>query len=267
MHISKKYLVIVIVLIAGLVFLNFIPIFSKKLSLSNIVFTIFSPIQRFFIKTGDRVSGFFEVVLSIKDLGKENAELKKKNSELESEITKLEEMERENQILREGLNLSEKTQLSLELALVTGKDIQGIQEWLLINRGSKDGVEKDMAVISKEFALVGKIIEVIPDFSRVMLIINNKSIVAALIEGERSQGLVEKETKGKLFMDFIPRNEKLEIGERVITSGMDNIYPKGILIGKIDSIDLSQNQLFQKVTISPAVDFSKLEEVFIIKSK
>ena len=265
MKISKKYLVIVIVLIGGLVFLNFIPSFSKKLSLSNIVFTIFSPIERFFIGAGNRVVGFFEVVLSIKDLSKENAELQKKNLELESEITKLKEIERENQLLREGLKISEKTQFILEMASVTGKDIQGLQEWILINKGSKDGIEKDMAVISKEFALVGKIFEVMPDFSKVMLIFNRKSVVAALIEGERSQGLVGKEEKGKLFMDFIPRNEKLEIEKRVITSGMDKIYPKGILIGKIESIDLSQNQLFQKVTILPAVDFSKLEEVFIVK--
>jgi rod shape-determining protein MreC len=68
-------------------------------------------------------------------------------------------------------------------------------------------------------------------------------------------------------MDFIPREENPETGERIITSGMDNVYPAGILIGKIESVDLSQNQLFTKVVIAPDTNFLKLEKVFIIKTK
>jgi len=263
--ISKKYLIIVIVLIVGLIFLNFIPGLVKKMN--NIIFKIFSPIEKLFFRVGDKVIGFFEIVLSIKDLNRENTLLEGKNLELETEIIRLKEIERENQILREGLNISQRNQLNLEFASVVGKDIEGSQDWILINKGSDDGLKKDMAVISKEFVLAGKTIEVMPDFSKVILITNRESIVAALIEGERSQGLVKKEKRGKLFMDFIPRNEKLEIGERIITSGMDKIYPEGILIGKIETIDLSQNQLFQRITISPAVDFSKLEEVFVIRQQ
>jgi len=262
-RISKKYLVIIVVLIAGLVFLNFIS--NIKATLGNTLFIVFSPVERFFIGAGDKVVGFFELILSIKELGKENSELRNKNLELESQITELRELKRENQLLREVLNLSEKNQFVLELASITGKDIYGLEEWILIDKGAKNGIEKNMAVISKDFALVGKTIEVMTDFSKVRLITNKDSIVAAIIEGQRSQGVVEIGEKGRLFIDFIPRNEKLNPEERVITSGMDGCYPKGILIGKIESIDLSQNQLFQKITIIPAVDFSKLEEVFIIK--
>jgi rod shape-determining protein MreC len=263
MRISKKYLLVIIVLMAGLVFLNFFPGLAKNTS--NIVFKVFSPVENFFIRLGDRVVGFFDLIISIKDLGRENIQLKQKNLELEAEITKLKEVERENQILRDGLKISEENQLNLEMAKVVGKDIQGPREWILVDRGINQGIRKDMAVISKEFALVGRIAETMSDFSKVILITNNESIVAALIENERSQGLVKEEEKGKLFMDFIPRNEKLEKGERVITSGMDKIFSKGILIGKIESIDFSQNQLFQKIIITPAADFVKLEEIFIIK--
>ena len=261
--ISRKYLLILIVLILGLIFLNVIPGFS--IGLGNFVFKIFSPVEKFFIRAGERVVGFFEILISIKDLTTENAELKQKNSELEAEISQLKEVERENEVLRKGLEISEKGQNMVELARVVGKDVQIGGDWILINKGSNHNIEKDMSVISSEMALVGKVFEVMPSFSKVMLITNKESMVAALIEGERSEGLVKKEGKGNLFMDFIPRSEELEIGERIITSGMDKIYPKGILIGKIEKIDLSQNQLFQRVTISPAVDFSKLEEVFIIR--
>ena len=260
---SKKYLFIAVALIVILVMLNIIPGLAS--SLGNFLFKIFSPLEKFFIRIGDRVVGFFELLLSIKNLSKENLELREKNLELETKLTELKETNRENQILRDALQIPGKSQVILDMAFVVSKDLQGVQDWILINKGSKHGVEKDMAVVSREMALVGKTVEVMNDFSKVMLINNKESIVAAIIEGERSEGLLRKEEKGKLFMDFIPRNEELEIGERIITSGMDNVFPKGILIGKIEEIDLSQNQLFQKIFIIPSVDFSKLEEVFIIK--
>jgi rod shape-determining protein MreC len=263
---SKKYLVIFLVLILGLVFLNVFPNISKFLG--NFIFKIFSPIQKFFIKTGDKVVGFFEIILSIKDLGKENAELRQKNLGMESELTKLKEAERENEILREALNFSQKNIPLYEIASVVGKEIQGGGDWILIDKGSENGIEKGAVVISKGFSLVGKIIEVNSNFSKVLLITNSKSTVAALIENSRSEGLIQKtEGENKIFMDFIPKDENPEIGEKIITSGMDKIYPGGILIGKIESVDLSENQLFQKIIIAPATDFNKLEEVFVIKLK
>ena len=249
----------------GLVFLNLIPNLSNWLG--NFVFKIFSPIGGFFIRIGDRTINFFEILVSIKNLSKENTELCQKNLELEAEISQLKEVGKENEVLRKGLDISKRDQNIIEIASVVGKDIQGAGEWILIDKGAKHGIERNMAIISPEMALIGKIIEIMPNFSKVMLITNKESIVAALVEGIRSEGLVKKEEKGNLFMDFILRSEKLEIGEKIITSGMDKIYPKGILIGKIERIDLSQNQLFQKITITPAVDFSKLEAVFIIKQQ
>lgn len=260
---SKKYLLLIIVLIAVLVVINIIPGLTN--GLGNFVFKIFSPIGGFFIRIGDRIAGFFGILTSIKDLARENIELRQKNLELEKQITELKEAVKENESLKKGLDISEKGQTIIEMASVVGKDVQGVQDWILIDKGTNQGVEKDMAVISSDMFLAGRIVEAMPSFSKVMLITNKESAVAALIENVRSQGLVKKEEKGKLFMDFIPRSEKLETGERIITSGMDKIYPKGILIGKIESIDLSQNQLFQKIIIAPAVDFSKLERVFIVK--
>lgn len=263
MKISKKHVITIIILIVILVVINVIPNLSSWLG--NFVFKIFSPIGRVFINTGDRIAGFFNILFSIKNLAKENVELKQDNSELEAELSQLKEVDQENKVLRQGLEISEKGLSIKEMASVVGKDVQGAGEWILINKGAKHGLEKNMAVISGENALVGKIIEVMPGFSKVMLITHKESVVATIIETGRNEGLVKKEDKGKLFMDFIPRSETLEPGERIITSGMDNVYPKGILIGKIEKIDLSNNQLFQKVTITPAVDFSKLETVFILR--
>jgi len=264
--ISKKYLAIFLVLILGLVFLNLFPKPAK--ALENFIFKVFSPAQKLFIKTGNKISGFFEILLSIKDLSRENAELKQKNSELERQLTQLKETEKENEALRAALDFSEKNTSLFEIASIVGKSLQGAEDWILIDKGTKDGVEKNMAIVSEEFSLVGRVIESNDNFSKVMLITDKNSIVGALIENKRNEGLVQKEEgSDKIFLDFVPKNEAVEIGEKILTSGMDNVYPKSILIGKVEKIDASENQLFQKITILPAVDFNKLEKVFILKSK
>lgn len=259
----KETIIIILILIIALIVLNIIPGLTK--GLGNFVYKIFSPIGRFFSNIGNGISGFFQIIFSIGDLNKENLALRQGNLILEAETAALKEVKRENDILREALNISKSEQQIQEVASVVGKDIQGTQDWILINRGSKHGIFKDMVVISPENALVGKISEVNYSFSKATLIIQKDSVVAGIIENNRIEGLIKRDDKGGLFIDFIPKSENMEIDERIITSGMDNLYPKGILIGKIESIDTSDNQIFKKITITPAVDFSKLEEVFIIK--
>jgi rod shape-determining protein MreC len=259
----KKVFLTILVLIIILILLNIIPGLNK--GLGNFVYKIFSPIGRFFSNIGNGISGFFQIITSISDLNEENLALKKGNLVLEAENSTLIEVKRENDILREALNISKSGEQIQEVASVVGKDIQGIQDWVLINKGSRHGITKDMVVISPENTLVGRISEVDSSFSKVALITQKDSVVAGIIENNRTEGLIKRDDKGGLFIDFIPKNESMEIGERIITSGMDNLYPKGILIGKIEIIDTSDNQIFQKIIIAPAVDFSKLEEVFIIK--
>jgi len=260
---KRKIISIIIGLLILLVMLNTVP--GLKKGLGNFVYKIFSPINGLFIKTGNGIAGFFEVLTSIHDLNKENLKFRQEIQLLEADNTRLKEIEKENDILKEALNISQNIRQVKEVALISGKDIQGFQDWILINRGSKHGISENMVVLSPEGALVGKISEVEPSFSKVMLIIYRDSVVAALIEKSRAEGLIKRSEKGDLSMDFISNTEKIEIGEKIITSGMDNVYPKGILIGKIEVINSSDNQLFQKIFIVPAVNFNKLEEVIVIK--
>ena len=263
---SKKYLIISVVLILGLVFLNLFPNASK--TLENFIFKIFSPAQKLFIKTGDSISGFSKILLSIRNLGEENTQLRQKNTELETQVSELKAVKAENEALRSALNFSPKDATVYEMASVVGKNITGGEDWILIDKGTDNGIEKNMAVVSEQFSLVGKVIESGKNFSKVMLITDKNNVVAALIENKRSEGLTQREGgSDKIFLDFIPKNENIELGEKILTSGMDNVYPKGILIGKVENIDSSENQLFQKISILPAVDFNKLEEVFVLKSK
>ena len=250
-------------LIIILIIINLIPGLNK--GLGNFVYKIFSPIEHLFVKTGDKTVDFFQIIISIGDLNNENLALMQKNMNLETEITQLKEIQQENDTFRKALNISQNDKPIKEVASIVGKDIQGIQDWVLIDKGSKQGIAENMIVVSPEGALVGKITEVDYGFSKVTLITQKDSVIAGIIENNRVEGLVKKNDSGGLFMDFIPKNEILEVGDRIITSGMDNFYPKGILIGKIDNIDSSENQIFQKINISLSMDFSKLEQIIILK--
>lgn len=260
---QNKTILIISSLIIILIIINLIPGLNK--GLGNFVYKLFSPIEHLFMIIVDKMVGFFQIITSIGNLNKENLSLTQKNVNLETELVQLKEVEQENNALRKTLNISRNDIPVKEVASITGKDIQGIQDWILIDRGLKHGLTEGMVVISTEGALIGKISEVDYNFSKVTLITQKDSVVAGIIEDNRTEGLIKKNINGGLFMDFIPKDTKIDIGERIITSGMDNLYPKGILIGKIDNINSSENQIFQKINISPAVDFSKLEQVVILK--
>ncbi len=259
----KKAVLTILILVIALAIINLIPGLTK--GLGNFVYTIFSPIERLFSGVGNGIINFFQMLTSISDLNKENLVLREKNLILESELVQLKETQKENDVLKQALNIVKSEHLTLDTAIVVGKDIQGLQDWILINKGSKRGIKENMTVISPEKALVGRIISVSDSFSKIMLINDKESVISALIEDSRTEGLIKKDEKGGIFMDFIPKTEKLELNKRIITSGMDNLYRKGIFIGTIETIDLSDNQIFQKIRIVPAINFSELEYVLILK--
>jgi len=259
----KKAFLTILILMIILVIINLIPGLNK--GLGNFVYTIFSPVERLFSNVGKEIVNFFQVLISIGELNKDNLVLKEKNITMEAEITFLKNIQQENEILRRALNISKSNNLNLEIASIVGKDIQGLQDWILINKGANQGIKIGMTVISPEKALVGRINEVFGEFSKVMLVDSKDSNVAAILENSRTEGLIKKSEKGGIFMDFIPKTEQLQIEERIITSGTDNLYPKGILIGTVKTIDSSDNQIFQQITIAPAINFFKLEYVLVIK--
>jgi len=250
---------IIVLLIALFIIVN-LTSFSKEIK--NFFYLISSPIQKTLWRAGDNLSDFFEAISEIEKLKKENEELLLKNQELGAENARLKELKKENEVLREALEIGLEKEFKLLLAEVIGKDIS--QDVLLINKGSKDGILKDFPVITQQKALIGRCGEVYENFSKVILISNKESSFDAKISDSDIQGLVKGRGNLKLFLDLIPREKEINEGALVVSTCLGGIFPQGLLVGEIKEVLKSDVQPWQQAEIKPTFDINKLETLFIL---
>ena len=213
---------------------------------------------------GDGIGGFFGTISSISSLHKENNQLREEKESLEVEMAKLSDMARENDLLREQLGFAKREEYQTEFALIIGKDPEKLGNSILINRGHDRNVKEGDTVISSSGALVGKVQESFANSAKILLILDENSTVSAITSESRTSGIMRGEHGLSAFMDTIPQNDNVAKGDVVVTSGLAGEFENGILIGTIGELDDSDNTLFKKGKIEPAVNFHKLESVFII---
>ncbi len=261
---TKLFKLLVVAVISGvLIFLNPYNFFNP---IRSVFFVVFSPLQKVAYGLTYEFSEIKKFVSSIGQLKKENENLIKENRRLLSEKSGLEEERRENEILRKELSLLPREKFNLEGAVVLSQDPYGQGDWIEIGRGKTSGIEEEMPVIVDSGVLVGKIDEVYPTTSKVALLNNTGSVINAIDSKTNSKGVVRGEYGLGIIMDMVLQSEGLNKGDEVVTSGIGKNYPRGLLIGRIEEIGSSPDRLFQRAIISPSVDFSNLQFVFVIKS-
>lgn len=262
--------IIILLIIFIIVVLN---LTGYQKEVKNLFYLISAPIQKTFWQVGDRVSDFFEAITEIKNLKKETENLKLKNQELLAEIVLLKELKKENEILRTALDIGLEKEFRLAIAEVLGKDIS--QDSLIIDKGSEDGISKDLPVITQQKTLVGKINEVYENFSKVQLLTDKESSFDAKISETPYQnefnagqaeiyGVVKGKGNFKLYLELIPGEEEIKEGDLVITTSLGGIFPGGILVGQIKEVKKSDIEPFQQAEIKPAFDIKELKMLFII---
>lgn len=245
-----------------LVFLNPKGIFSPVKSL---FWTIAYPFQKTFYILSKKTENTFEFLGSISDLKKENEDLVKENNRLVADLANLRDVKNINEDLENQLKLIPKNKYELEAARVIGQDPQKLGSWIMIDKGSLQGVASEMPVIVNDGILVGKTSEVYPYSSKVELLTSADSSVNALDLETSAKGLVKGEYGLGIILDMVEQSEILNEGDTVITSGLGSNIGRGLTIGTITQIKTSEDRLFQEAIISPRVKYSKLETVFVIK--
>lgn len=205
----------------------------------------------------------------INNLKEENEQLKKKNSELEQSLRELEIMKSENATLKEYVNLKDKyTDYSTIPAYVIQKDISNYSDTIMINLGTKDGIAVNMPVISDQ-GLVGHVISVAESTAKVQTIVDTASTISCTITTTRDN-LIARGTltqNSMLKATYIPTEATILEGDKIETSGLGGIYPKGIHIGTIKQVINTKNITDRYAMIQTAVDFAKLETVLVITNQ
>ncbi|MFH1407306.1 MAG: rod shape-determining protein MreC [Candidatus Omnitrophota bacterium] len=195
---------------------------------------------------------------------KENKLLKEKLGILERKVLELQEASKENERLRGLLNFKSQAKHRAYPALVIARDASSYSDIMIINKGSRNSIKQDMAVVSSE-GLIGRVSEVGRDASKVILISDPNFRCAALIERTREQGIIEGTLWGNCRLKFLTLDADVKLGDIVITSGLGGSIPKGILVGKVVSIKPEISYLTKSAYIKPAADITKLEEVLCVE--
>ncbi|MFH0969582.1 MAG: rod shape-determining protein MreC [Patescibacteria group bacterium] len=231
----------------------------------SVFLVIFSPIQKVAYGLSFEIKQVKNFLSSIGQLKNENEKLIKENRELLSLKISLEEAGRENEILRRELKLLPMDKFNLEGASLVGKDPHGKGDWIEIDKGGKDGIGEEMPVVVGSGILIGKVSEVFPTTSKIVLLSNPGSAINAVDSKTGSKGVVRGEYGLGIIMDMVLQSEALNQGDDVITSGIGKEFPRGLLIGKVSAVNPSEDRLFQKAIISSPVDFNNLQFVFVVK--
>ncbi|MCI8290934.1 MAG: rod shape-determining protein MreC [Clostridia bacterium] len=229
--------------------------------------SIVMPIQNAFTMLRYKITGNTEFFTNLDRLKTENEELKNRNNELEVQLRELEIIKAENAKLQEYASLTEKYQEYNTIpAYVIDRDVSNYSSNIVINVGSKQGIEKNMTVIADR-GLVGHVISVTDNTAKVQVIVDSASSVSSMIStSEESiicRGSVENDKN--LNATYIDTSSELLVGDSVVTSGLGGIYPKGITIGTIKQVINTSNITDRYAIIETAVDFSKLYTVLVIK--
>ena len=242
-------------------------IFNRLLfKLKDQVDKAFLPIQSKVYNVANRAIGIKDIIFSYENFITENEKLKKENMELKIQKERNQKILEENERLSKLLEMKENTiyKGSLKFARVSFSDISNLNNKIFIDLGKKDGIKVDMIAVYGDY-LVGKIIDVYSDYSVVELITNPNSIISAKTEADIlgiARGSDEED--GLLYFQPSIVEDNLKEEDEIITSGISDIYPEGIKLGKIEQIDEKENYGYKRVTLKPGFESKDLREVIVI---
>ena len=209
-------------------------------------------------------SDFFGSPRDMATLREENITLRNEVAQLQSEIISLQENLAQADILYTLLDFARNNpDHEYEAATVIGREISPYLQYIIIDKGSNDGIRYGMPVVTQQ-GLVGRIDAVISDAARVQLITDAGSAVNIRLKTANVEGQVNGSITGEISLDMVPIDAKVDIGEVILTSGLGGTYPPNIFVGQVVSMQSRQNALFQTGSVQPIVDFSTLSAVLVI---
>jgi rod shape-determining protein MreC len=236
---------------------------KSNLFFESVIGWFFSPAQNLFASATKSISDVFDHYLFLVDTSRENDRL----------LLEVDRLSRENNKLLERKKFLERSKKLVEyfdeggrpfvVAKVIGYDATQWSKMVFINRGTDHQIEKNLTVMT-DAGIVGHVIHSSPKSSKVLLITDSRSAVDSLFQKTRESGVTVGTGEKTCRMKFVPILAEVRVGDKVISSGLGGVFPKGLMIGIVLDVIKQNQELFQEITVTPSADLSHLEEVVVI---
>lgn len=231
--------------------------------LERMVIETIAPFQKFIQRTVNTTQEVWSKYFHLINVHNDNSGLQHEIDVLKMENAQLREALATHQRLQALLQFKETIDYPVIAAQVIGKDPSGWFQSVIIDKGKNSGLAINMPVVNAE-GVVGRLVSVSSDYSKVLLIIDQNSAVDCIIQRSRDKGIVKGISSKECKLDYVLKTSDVIIGDMVVSSGMGRMFPKGIPVGEVIGVENQPGELFKDVKIRPMVDFSKLEELLVI---
>jgi len=230
--------------------------------LEAVTFGIFAEVQRGVSSGVSGVRRVWNDYVGLRHLKQENDALKAQLAAAEIAVQEQRALADRARGLEQLLEMRDHTDLHLTAAEIIGASSTPDFRTLTIDKGTRDGLRPDMAILAPG-GVVGRIVVPSARAAKVQLLIDRNAAAGALIERSRAQGVVVGTGEDRLRMDYVSESSDIIVGDAVVTSGIDGIYPKGFVIGRVDTVD-KNGPSYRRILVKPAVDFASLEQVLVV---
>jgi rod shape-determining protein MreC len=259
----KKLIMIGLVLTLPLVSINMQQGPQESNWLSKPFSLLGSSISQLFYGFSHGVKSTTALYVDLINIKRESQDIQSRNAEVMTRLEKMNELQLENDRLRDLMGFKQQTRMQLTAAQVIGRDLVIDHNTVTINKGTADGIKAGQAVITTG-GVLGYIFKPEPFTSHVMLITDRYAVVDGVVQRTRAHGIVEGKSQNGCVLKYVEKTEDVQEGDIVVTGGLDNIFPQGFPVAVVESVERKTFSVSLKVDLRPIVDPYKAEEVFVV---
>ncbi len=234
--------------------------------LHELLFEAAGPVQNLFARGSDALRSLKQNYVDLLSVKEENKRLTVELQECRTLSFKNREALATNTRLRKLLDFKESSDLPMVAARIIGKDPSVWFRNVIIDRGSRDGVARGMAVVNGD-GIVGQVFSVSPNFSKVLLAVAPSSAMDVLLQKSRARGILKGTGSLTYELDYILKTTEVNKGDQVVTAGYGGIFPTGLPIGVVSKVVRKRRGMFQHIEVTPSVDFLTLEDLLVIEQE
>jgi rod shape-determining protein MreC len=236
---------------------------KENLFFESVIVRIFSPAQSLLTQARTSISDLLDRYFFLTEVSRENDRLLKEVDRLTRRNSDLLEIIEQQGRIKKLQKANKNGKLKSLMGLVIGRDSTQWSKMIFIDKGTDDGIRGNVAVVT-DAGIVGHIVHSTATTSKVLLITDSRSAVDSLFQNTRVPGVSTGTGNGLCEIKFVPIDAELEVGDRVVSSGLGGVFPKGWMIGTVVNTVKRKQELFQDVVVAPSVDFSRLEDVLVL---